>query len=118
MSANYRMHILADKNRMKDVISFIDNNVGRKLTAELVAERTGFNKSTLNRYFLLIYRLPISRVILDSKMKKAHDLIMENDKLISEVAHLLGYKNCSAFTHAFTRYFGYTPMQLLNSRDT
>jgi AraC-like DNA-binding protein len=101
-----------DKIRLNEVKTFIANNLHVRLNAEQIAQSMGYSKSTLTRHFLSTYHIPISRFILESKMKKAYELLTEKNKSITETGVLLGYKKGSAFTHAFTRHFGYSPIEL------
>ena len=115
MEENSRIRVIADRQRMEEVKAYVVANLSSKLKSDLIAEKSGYSKSTLLRHFYLTYNYSLCRFILDSKMNKACELIKESNKFVCEVAQILGYKNCSAFTHAFKRYFGYPPMQLYKS---
>jgi AraC-like DNA-binding protein len=50
------------------------------------------------------------RILTDLRIGLAKRRLSDNDLPISEIAWLLGYREASAFTHAFKRRTGKTPM--------
>jgi len=55
--------------------------------------------------------LTLTRVLGDLKRELAKRYLQDEDLTISEIAWLLGYREASAFTHAFHRWFGKAPRE-------
>jgi len=77
-----------------------------------VAVRLGVSRRTLARR-LASEGLTFLRILDDLRCDLAKRYLQERDLPISEIAWLLGYKEPSAFTHAFKRWTGRTPKRHL-----
>lgn len=64
-------------------------------------------------YLCYIYKKKTGRTInhfiMDARMKKAQELVVETSLQLGEIAARLGYANQNYFTKTFTRYFGVNP---------
>ena len=56
--------------------------------------------------------LTFAGILDELKLELAKRYLQEKDLPISEIAWLLGYRESSAFTHAFHRWFGKTPREM------
>ena len=61
---------------------------------------------------LLREGLTLTRVLGELKLELAKRYLLDENLAISEIAWLLGYREASAFTHAFHRWFGKTPSEM------
>jgi len=61
--------------------------------------------------------LTFSTIAEELKANLAKHYLREGDLPISQVAWLLGYREISAFTHAFKRWTGMTPSRLRAHRN-
>jgi AraC-like DNA-binding protein len=75
-----------------------------------ISQRLGVSPRTLERR-LACEGMTFSRVLDDLRFDLARRYLQEKDLPISEVAWLLGYRETSAFNHAFKRWTGKTPKQ-------
>lgn len=82
-----------------------------KATAVEVARRIGMSHRTLARR-LSLEGLTFSGISEELKGNLAKRYLADGALPISQVAWLLGYREISAFTHAFKRWTGMTPSQL------
>jgi AraC-like DNA-binding protein len=73
-----------------------------------IARRLGVSQRTFGRRLSLEGRT-FSDVLEELRSDLAGRYLADNDLSISQVAWLLGYKEVSAFTHAFKRWTGKTP---------
>ena len=78
------------------------------VSVELVAQRLGTNRRTLNRR-LGQYGLNFSAVVEDVRRAVATQHLHGSNRAIVEVADLVGFDSASAFTHWFSRSFGTSP---------
>jgi AraC-like DNA-binding protein len=91
----------------------VENVVARllphgKAQATTVARKMGVSPRTLAR-LLASEKLTFARVVQRLKFDLAKRHLADNTLSISEVAWLLGYRDVSAFTHAFKRWTGKAP---------
>jgi AraC-like DNA-binding protein len=82
-----------------------------KATAVETARRIGMSRRTLARK-LSSEGLTFSKISEEFKGNLAKHYLRNGDLPISQVAWLLGYREISAFKHAFRRWTGMTPSQL------
>jgi AraC-like DNA-binding protein len=82
-----------------------------KATAVETARRIGMSHRTLARK-LSSEGLTFSQISEELKGNLAKHYLRNGDLPISQVAWLLGYREISAFTHAFRRWTGMTPSQI------
>lgn len=82
---------------------------GRATAAE-IARRLGMSQRTLARK-LSADGLTFSVIAEELKADLAKHYLKDSDLAISEIAWLVGYREVSAFTHAFKRWTGITPRQ-------
>jgi AraC-like DNA-binding protein len=75
-----------------------------------IARRIGMSHRTLVRR-LAAEGLTFSEIAEELKADLARHYLRDGDLSISQIAWLLGYREVSAFTHAFRRWTGMTPRQ-------
>ncbi len=75
-----------------------------------ISQRLGVSERTLERR-LGAEGMTFSRVLGDLRFDLAKRYLRERDLPISEIAWLLGYRETSAFNHAFKRWTGKSPKQ-------
>jgi AraC-like DNA-binding protein len=75
-----------------------------------ISQRLGVSPRTLERR-LACEGMTFSRVLDELRFDLARRYLLERDLPISEIAWLLGYRETSAFNHAFKRWTGKTPTQ-------
>jgi len=81
-----------------------------KAGAREIARRLGMSHRTLARR-LSSEGLTFSAILDELKVDLAQSYLRHGDLPISQIAWLLGYREISAFTHAFKRWTGMTPRQ-------
>lgn len=81
-------------------------------TLDNLAKQFGTNTNKLMTLFKRTFGKSIFDYLSELKMDYAHMLILEEHKLVAEVAHIVGYKNPNHFSTAFKRKFGINPSQL------
>ena len=82
-----------------------------KAQAGEISRKLGMSERTLARR-LLREGLTLTRVLGELKLELAKRYLLDENLAISEIAWLLGYREASAFTHAFHRWFGKTPSEM------
>jgi AraC-like DNA-binding protein len=85
-----------------------------KARAAEIARRLGMSPRTLARR-LASEGLTFSGILDEQKVALAKSYLADGDLPVSQIAWLLGYREVSAFTHAFKRWTGTTRRQARTS---
>jgi two-component system response regulator YesN len=92
------------------VIQIINDNVKNKISVDLIAKKLNFSRSYLQHIFKDGVGVSISEYILIQKMQTAN-LLLEEGKLLKEVASELGYKYYPTFFTAYKKFYGFCPKE-------
>lgn len=99
---------LLEKEKVKKVKDYIEDNFNKKITLEKLADFSGVSKYYLMRIFKKTYKvspLTYQRSLRFNFAKKA----LKKGKDISKIAVNLGYYDQSHFTNEFKKFAGTTP---------
>ena len=77
-----------------------------------LAHRIGTNTNTLKIEFKAQFGVPVFKYLQNERLKKAYNLIKNEDKTIQEAAWTVGYDSLGSFSNAFEKKFGYRPSQV------
>jgi AraC-like DNA-binding protein len=117
MLVQYADEALANRTPERtSVRSKVEHTIGPllphgKAKASKVAKELGVSHRTLAR-LLAAEGQTFSGILDQSKADLAKSYLTHGDLSISQIAWLLGYREVSAFTHAFKRWYGITPTEL------
>lgn len=103
----------SDRNRIADIMKYIELNLKNDLSVSNLAREFGSSENTLRRHFKYLSNKSLREYILQCRMKEAHKLVASKEFSINIIAHEVGYKNRTSFTHAFTKYYGVPPFDVL-----
>lgn len=95
--------------RARDIIL---TDLKQHFTIREISQNVRLNKLKLKEGFKKQFGTGLFEFLLQARMQKARDLLIETDKPIKEIALLTGYERITSFITAFRRYFGYTPGSL------
>ena len=96
---------------VRRTVDFIYKNLGDHLTLEAAAEHEGLNPSYLSKLFAREMKMPLKAFILKARITTAQNILIFSDFPISEITASLGFSSQSAFSAAFRKLTGMTPMQ-------
>lgn len=95
--------------RAKD---FIRENLGSHgLTRDDVANHVYFNPDYLNRVFKTETGRTLTEYIIESRLERAKELLLETDLTVSEIALQCGYSNFSYFSTLFKKSTNLSPTE-------
>lgn len=80
---------------------------------ELVRE-VGMSHSSLNRKLKAISHQNASQFIREIRLKKAKELLVNEDLTVAEISYRVGFGSPTYFNKCFREYFGVTPGELRN----
>jgi AraC-like DNA-binding protein len=120
---SYCEEALAHRNRKRGSFqSAVENAIAPllphgKATAADVARQLGLSQRTFARR-LSSEGLTFSELLENLRSDLASRYLVEGEMGVSEVAWLLGYREVGSFSHAFRRWTGKTPREVLRAERT
>ena len=93
----------------------LENNVEQHLNITDIARQLDINEFKLKAGFKKIFGVSMFDYLIQTKMQKAKNLVLETDKPIKEIARITGYSTKQSFLNAFKKYFHNTPGSLRKS---
>lgn len=98
-------------NMLHDYI--IDHIAEPELSIDRLAGEMSMSKASLSRKVKANTGLTVNEYVRICRLKKAVELLYENDYRINEVAYLVGYSSASYFTKIFQKQFGKLPSEFI-----
>jgi len=95
-----------------DILDFLDTNYMYELTMEEIAAYTGRSLATFKRDFARVSDLTPQKWLIQKRLGKAYEMIVDHGKKVSEVCYEVGFKNRSHFTTAFKKQYGFEPTRI------
>lgn len=77
-----------------------------------LAYKIGTNTNKLKKEFKAQFGVPVFKYLQNERLKRAYNLIKNEQKTIQEAAWAVGYDSLGSFSNAFERKFGYRPSQV------
>ena len=99
-----------DETLINKILKFIDSNYMNDISRDDAAQHVYLNAAYFSRYFSAKTGISFSDYLLDLRMKKAMELLNENEK-IYKIGERVGYKNNRNFLRTFKKYTVYTPSE-------
>jgi AraC family transcriptional regulator len=100
------------ERQLQEVIDYIGKHVDEKLTLDQLSGIACFSKYHFHRLFTAFIGLSLQQYIRWLRLKRAaHQLIVEKDKSIIDIAMGAGFESHEAFTRAFKKSCGVNPSE-------
>lgn len=96
---------------VKYAILFLNKNISRQMTRDLISSQLGVSQDYLTRIFHGEMGISLWEYIEILRMAWAKKLLLETSIPVAEVAVKSGFANCSYFNRNFKNRFGITPGQ-------
>lgn len=101
------------KNDVIDqVIRHIHDHYNENLTNKDIGERFHFNPNYLNELMVARTGVSLRQYLIDIRMKKALNLIINTGLSISDIARAIGYNDIHYFSRIFKKKTGFSPEQI------
>lgn len=107
----------SDIDRLYYACELIKNNFENPYTLKDLAKEIAMSESKLKRNFKTLFRTSVFQYLLQQRMCKAKELLLESDHNISEISDIVGYKNPTHFTFAFKKFYKHLPSDFLKNRN-
>lgn len=110
---NYYSYTGIDELCLK-IFSEIKNNV-QNISVKKLADHFDYSTAYLSRYVKQHSAITIKELIIQEKMQRSKEYLINTDYSIEEIANLIGYKSVSYFFKAFEAQNNITPDQFRKS---
>ncbi|MBS0849280.1 helix-turn-helix domain-containing protein [Citrobacter sp. JGM124] len=97
------------KEILSDVIEWIENNLDKKLTMKIVAERSGYSRWHLQRIFSSNMKKTLGCYIRERRLSRASADLVNTDVSIINIALCYGFDTQQEFTRMFSRMYEISP---------
>ena len=108
-ASRLNQYVSGQVETIKKIHSLMTSDLKRHYTIEELSKQYLMNTTTLKSVFKAVYGMPIASYMKEYRMKSASNMLLHEDKSISEIAAAVGYKSQSKFTSAFRDIFQILP---------
>lgn len=99
-----------DSDAVIDIIhDYIDKNYTENIKISMFADRYFFSREYLSKQFKSRYGCGIYEYVLQVRMERAKELLLDPDIKIQDIAQRIGYTDNNYFSKAFRNYYGISP---------
>lgn len=98
-----------DEQRLKAILTFLENNYAAKLSLEEIASSANISKSECCRFLKQTLNRTPFQILIDYRLTKSIQLLKETDLSISEIAEQVGFDSASYFSTIFKKNFRHSP---------
>lgn len=91
--------------------AYIDAHLNMRIANKKLAEVCGLSVSYFMKQFKKIYRMTPQEYIIQRKIRKSRDLLIQSELSMDEIRQKLGFCNASHFIRRFKEREGITPLQ-------
>ncbi|MBR6513360.1 MAG: helix-turn-helix transcriptional regulator [Clostridia bacterium] len=95
----------------KEIIEYINDNLGEHLTLEGLCEHFHTNRTTLARRVKEATGKSPIRYILEERLRRSRTELEEGELSVSEVAEKYGFSDDNYFIRAFKKQYGISPLK-------
>ena len=100
------------RNRLLEVRKSIEQNCTHHVTIRQLAKKSGMNTTSFKAAFKTIFGMGPFEYLVETRLRRAIELLRKRDLSIQHVADTVGYKSFGSFIKAFKRKYGGTPGQI------
>jgi AraC family transcriptional regulator, transcriptional activator of the genes for pyochelin and ferripyochelin receptors len=109
---DFQMKNPADRERLYFAKDYLVQNYANPNSLATISKITGLNEFKLKQGFKLLFNSSVIDFLINYRLEKAHELLLNTQKTISEVAYETGYTSAAYFGKAFKKKYGYNPGNL------
>lgn len=99
---------MARRRILSDVLDYIDAHIGDKLTLQTLSDISGYSVVQITRLFDEYAGITPMRYVNTKRIIRSAWLLINTDKLITEISFESGFETLEAFERSFKKYFGTT----------
>ena len=99
------------ENVCDNALEYMKNNIQKQITLQELADIVMLDKNYFVRLFKSTYGKTPINVLIDLRMERASDLIVNTNIPITDIAESCGYSSVSYFITEYKKHFGITPLK-------
>ena len=103
----------ADREKVMKAREVLIDHLYDPITIKELSRKVAMNECYLKRGFKQMFGTTIFEFYQTERMQKARQLLYDDGKTVTDVAHILGYSSISHFSTAFKKQTGLKPCELL-----
>lgn len=111
----YRPYDQCNYNRIRSILSYIEENYATKLTLDEIAAHIHLCKGECCRIFKKYMKVSLFEFILQYRIEKSVDYIIHTKCSITDIAESVGFNDSNYFTKVFRRQKGCSPTKYRRS---
>lgn len=102
------------KVRINRVFQYIDQNLDSNLSLNTISEIAFFSPFHFHRIFKLLTRETLNEFVTRRRIEKSVLDLLHNKSSVSELAHIYGFSDSSAYSKTFKKHYGVSPTEFKN----
>jgi len=104
----------SDAQFLKKLNDYIFKNLSNSdFDIDDLARHMNMSRPTLYRRIKSLLNVPIKDLVTQARLKKAVELLAENNHKVFEIAKIVGYRSQTVFGKTFQRYFQQSPLEYI-----
>ncbi|WP_112180342.1 AraC family transcriptional regulator [Paraliobacillus zengyii] len=96
---------------LEEITSYIESNHDQNLSLANISDTFHLSKGYLSKIFKKYMGETIPQYILQVRLQKAYQLLLNTDDTVEMITEMVGFPNKKAFSKAFKEVYGDTPLQ-------
>lgn len=114
-SAVYAMdQDLQEQRRISIVLQYIHQHADKAITLAHLGSLIGLSEGAFCRFFKRCTQQTPMQYVMEWRMRRAAQYLLETDTLVGEIAGLVGFNSQAYFTRMFVQHFSCTPVAFRN----
>lgn len=108
-----------DQRLLRKAIDVVENNLSDPMFGvEQMARELGMSRTNMHRKIKALTGFPPSELIRSIRLRKAAALLLSRADSVSQISMVVGFEDHSYFSKSFKKYFGVSPSEYLQSRES
>lgn len=95
--------------RLQGLLEEIRREPAQSWGVEVMASRVSLSRAQLTRRFRKAAGMAPTRYVIQTRLQRAQELILESDLSLGQVADALGYRDIYFFSRQFKQFMGHSP---------
>ena len=102
---------------LEKALAFIDENLDKNISVEIISKHAHISPSTLYRLFSTHFNCSVNEYVSKKKIDKAAEWLCKTNLSIEQIAQKLDFSNTTNFIRAFKRINRITPLQFRKQKS-
>ena len=102
--------------RIAKAIRYMEVHFSEHLSVRMMAKMSGLNSSYFGLLFQKEMGVTFNRWLIQTRVKKAEDMLASGETKLSDIAHACGFTDASHFNKQFKMIKGYPPSHTLSKK--